>query len=280
MRSSPSTSTNGVIRVPTADPTQYAYLTQSCQSAITLAAQSVIGRLVTVKFNPPPPVPIQEMPLSFESETDNIILNPDYTFDNFVTGPCNRLAHAAASPSPRTRAVYNPLFIHGDVGLGKTHLLQAICHKIREQPPEAKILYLSCDSFINHFINAIEHGAMHQFRYRYRHVEVLVIDDIHFLAATDRTQEEFFHTFNTLYQAKKQIILSADESPQGIPSLEDRLVSRFNWGLVARIDRAVPRNAHGHPLQEGRMRCVDVPEDVVHTSPPGPAPTRASSKAR
>jgi chromosomal replication initiator protein len=255
---------NGVIRIPTRDATQYHYLTQSCQSAITTAAQAATGRLVSVNFNHPPPASVLELPLSFESETENILLNPDYTFENFVTGPTNQLAHAASvavANDPGT--VYNPLFIHGDVGLGKTHLLQAICHQIREQQPEAKILYISCETFTNHFVEAIERGAVHQFRYRYRHVDILVIDDIQFLSAAERTREEFFHTFNTLFQARKQIILSADESPQGIPSLEDRLISRFSWGLVARIDAPCLETRMAIIVKKARMRCIDLPEDVV-----------------
>lgn len=256
---------NGIIRIPTSDPAQYAYLTQSCQAAVTSAAQAVTGRLVAVRFVPPPPSAVFEMPLAFEAETDNIVLNPDYTFENFVTGPSNQLAHAASvAVANEPGAVYNPLFIHGDVGLGKTHLLQAIGHQIRTKTPEARILYISCETFTNHFVEAIERGAVHQFRYRYRHVDVLVIDDIQFLSAAERTREEFFHTFNTLFQSRKQIVLSADESPQGIPSLEDRLVSRFNWGLVARIDPPCLETRMAIIRKKARKRCVEMPEDVIH----------------
>ncbi|MEP0843642.1 MAG: chromosomal replication initiator protein DnaA, partial [Phycisphaerae bacterium] len=199
------------------------------------------------------------------SDGDELRLNDDYRFENFVTGPCNRLAHAAcvaAAESPGR--VYNPLFIHGSVGLGKSHLLQAVCHQIQRDNPSAKVLYLSCETFTNHFIEAIERGALHQFRFRYRHVDALVIDDIQFLAARERTREEFFHTFNTLYQAQKQIILSADEAPNGIPSLEERLVSRFNWGLVARIDPPCLETRMAILLKKAKIRCIDLPEDVTH----------------
>jgi chromosomal replication initiator protein len=256
---------NGIIRIPTADAAQYAYLTQHCHAPISAAAQAVTGRLVTVRFMHPPVLPVMEMPLTFEAETENIVLNPNYTFENFVTGPSNQLANAACvAVGNEPGAVYNPLFIHGDVGLGKTHLLQAICHQIRTTFAELRILYISCETFTNHFVEATERGALHQFRYRYRHVDVLVIDDIQFLSATERTREEFFHTFNTLFQARKQIILSADESPQGIPSLEQRLVSRFNWGLVARIDPPCLETRMAIIRKKARLRCMEIPEDVVH----------------
>jgi chromosomal replication initiator protein len=149
------------------------------------------------------------------------------------------------------------------VGLGKTHLLQAVCQRLLERHDEARILYLSCDSFINQFINAIETGDMNQFRFRYRNVDMLVIDDIHFLAGRDRTQEEFFHTFNTLYQQHKQIILSADCPPSEIPELEERLVSRFNWGLVARIEKPCYETRLAILQKKARMRGLALPEDVI-----------------
>jgi chromosomal replication initiator protein len=205
------------------------------------------------------------VPLTFEAETENIVLNPDSTFENFVTGPCNQLAHAACvAAGEKPGHVYNPLFIHGDVGLGKTHLLQAACHQMRAADPQTRILYISCETFTNHFVEAIERGAIHEFRYRYRHVDALVIDDIQFLAARERSREEFFHTFNTLFQSQKQIILSADESPRDIPSLEDRLVSRFSWGLVARIDSPCLETRMAILRKKAKLRCVDLPEDVTH----------------
>lgn len=256
---------NGVIRVATDSGTHFQYLTQQCQSAFSTAAQAVTGRLITVEFLPPATPQPEDLPLSFESDGDELRLNEDYRFENFVTGPCNRLAHAAcvaAAESPGR--VYNPLFVHGSVGLGKSHLLQAVCHQIKQDNPHAQVLYLSCETFTNHFIEAIERGALHQFRFRYRHVDALVIDDIQFLAARERTREEFFHTFNTLYQAQKQIILSADEAPNGIPSLEDRLVSRFNWGLVARIEQPCLETRMAILHKKAKIRCIDLPEDVAH----------------
>ncbi|MCL2330174.1 MAG: DnaA/Hda family protein, partial [Phycisphaerae bacterium] len=205
---------HGVIQARPSSRAQYDYLTRECLGAFSRAAQQVTGRLVTVSFVLPPEATEPAVPLSFEKETDQIVLNRDYTFENFVAGPCNRLAQAAClAVAENPGRVYNPLFIHGSVGLGKTHLLQATCHGIKARQPDARILFISCETFTNHFVEALERGAVHQFRYHYRHVDTLVIDDIQFLGARERTREEFFHTFNTLYQSQKQIILSADESP-------------------------------------------------------------------
>ncbi len=257
---SPRQLTNGIIQVTVATPAQLNFCQGQCQQPFTAAAQSVTGRLVAVSFH------CNSLPRGgvFNEGDEPLPLNPDYVFENFVTGPCNRLPHAAAlAVAEQPGAAYNPLFIHGGVGLGKTHLLQAVCQKLLDSKPTARILFLSCDSFINQFILAIETGDMHLFRHRYRHVDLLVIDDIHFLAGRDRTQEEFFHTFNTLYQQHKQIILSADCQPSEIPELEERLVSRFNWGLVARIEKPCYETRVAILQKKARMRGLTLPEDVV-----------------
>jgi len=231
-----------------------------CQQPFTAAAQSVTGRLVAVSFH------CNHLTRGgvFNEGEQPLPLNPDYQFENFVTGPCNRLPHAAAvAVAEQPGQAYNPLFIHGGVGLGKTHLLQAVCQKLLARCNDSRILYLSCDSFINQFILAVENGDMHQFRHRYRHVDMLVIDDIHFLAGRDRTQEEFFHTFNTLYQQHKQIILSADCPPSEIPELEERLVSRFNWGLVARIEKPCYETRVAILQKKARLRGLQLPEEVL-----------------
>ena len=157
---------------------------------------------------------------------------------------------------------YNPLFLHGASGLGKTHLQQAICLQVLKDNPAAKIEFLTCEMFVNHFIEAVEEGNLHDFRYRYRHVDVLVIDDIQFLADHEQSQEEFFHTFNTLYQAQKQIILSSDRGPQEI-KLEERLVRRFNWGLVARIDKPCYETRIAIIRKKARQRNIQLDEDVI-----------------
>ncbi|MHC4938201.1 MAG: chromosomal replication initiator protein DnaA [Planctomycetota bacterium] len=194
----------------------------------------------------------------------DIVLNPQYVFENFVPGPSNNFAYAAATAvADSPGKTYNPLFLHGSVGLGKTHLLQGICHRMMERRPDMRILYLSCETFVNHFVNAVANGELDNFRFRYRHVDVLLIDDIHFLANRERTQEEFFHTFNTLYNANKQIILSSDSTPAEIPTLEERLVSRFKWGVVARIDAPHYETRIAIITRKVRMHGMAFPEEVV-----------------
>src|SRR5687767_6046866 len=252
--------TNGVIQVVVTSAAQLHFCQHQCQAPFTAAAQSVTGRLVSVSFH------CDSLPSGgvFNEGDQPLPLNPDYTFENFVTGPCNRLPHAACiAVSEQPGKAYNPLFIHGGVGLGKSHLLQAVCQQVLERQPHARILYLSCDSFINQFMSAVETGEMNQFRFRYRNVDVLVIDDIHFLRGRERTQEEFFHTFNTLYQSHKQIILSADAAPSEIPELEERLVSRFNWGLVARIEKPCYETRVAILQKKARMRGLVLPDDVI-----------------
>jgi len=163
-------------------------------------------------------------------------LNPRNTFENFVVGPNNQLAHAASLAVSQSPAqAYNPLFIHGATGLGKTHLMHAIGHSILQRNPDAKIAYLSTEKFTNEYIHAIQENALTKFRQRYRNVDVLLIDDIQFLSGKERIQEEFFHTFNDLFESQKQIVLSSDRPVTEIATLEARLVSRFQWGLSADI---------------------------------------------
>ncbi|HSF18687.1 MAG TPA: chromosomal replication initiator protein DnaA [Vicinamibacteria bacterium] len=163
-------------------------------------------------------------------------LNPKYRFDTYVVGNSNQFANAAAQAVAETPSrAYNPLFIYGGVGLGKTHLLHAIGHRIIDQNPSLELLYISADKFMNELINAIRYDRILDFRERHRSYDVLLVDDIQFIAGKERTQEEFFHTFNALYDSQKQIVLSSDAPPREIPTLEERLRSRFEWGLAADI---------------------------------------------
>ena len=171
------------------------------------------------------------------SKKSSMDFNPQFTFDNFVVGPSNRFAHGAAiAVSNNPGQVYNPLFIYGPAGVGKTHLLYAIANGIRKQNPNANIVYIKGDQFTNELIDAIKNGKNIEFRNKYREADLFLVDDIQFIAGKESTQEEFFHTFNKLYEEHKQIVLTSDRKPDDMPTLEDRLRSRFQWGLIADIN--------------------------------------------
>ncbi|SFS37443.1 chromosomal replication initiator protein DnaA [Marininema halotolerans] len=177
----------------------------------------------------------QDMPPK-EPEAPKTMLNSRYTFDTFVIGSGNRFAHAASLAVAEAPAkAYNPLFVYGGVGLGKTHLMHAIGNYVQSHPSHTRVVYLSSEKFTNEFINSIRDNRTDDFRNKYRNVDILLIDDIQFLAGKEQTQEEFFHTFNALHEESKQIVISSDRPPKAIPTLEDRLRSRFEWGLITDI---------------------------------------------
>jgi len=236
-------------------------------STVPLPAQEIEARPVEPVRSPESPrvhepqrAPERRDPSRYES----LVVNPDYSFDSFVVGPENRLAHAAAiAVAANPGRAYNPYFVHGGVGLGKTHLLQAICLKIVEANPRAILHYTSCEGFITQFMESVQSGEMADFRHRFRDIDVLVIDDIHFLTKRERSQEEFFHTFNALFQANKQIILSSDAPPEDIPDLEERLVSRFKWGLVCKIEPPIYETRVAILKAKARLRGLLIPENVA-----------------
>src|SRR5947209_3813360 len=190
--------------------------------------------------------------------------NPKYLFANFVKGKSNELAEAAARRVAENPSLsYNPLFLYGGVGLGKTHLLHAIGHEIQRSRPELRVLYLSAEQFTNELINSIRFDRMPAFRERYRTIDVLMIDDVQFLARKERTQEEFFHTFNTLYTSQKQIILTSDSRPKDIPTLEERLRSRFEWGLTADIQPPDLETKMAILKKKAETESVPLPDNVA-----------------
>lgn len=203
-------------------------------------------------------------PTSAVPLASSLAFNPKYLFENFVVGNSNQFAHAAArAVADRPSSSYNPLFLYGGVGLGKTHLLHAVGHQILAQHPHLRVLYLPAEQFVNELINSIRFDRMPAFRERYRTIDALLIDDVQFIANKERTQEEFFHTFNTLYTSQKQIILSSDSSPKDIPTLEERLRSRFQWGLIADIQPPDLETKVAILRKKADFEGTDLPNDVA-----------------
>jgi chromosomal replication initiator protein len=209
---------------------------------------------------PPPPEPVGAAPPTSRA----LVLNPRYTFETFVVGSSNQFAHAAAravgeSPSRS----YNPLFLYGGVGLGKTHLMHAVAHETLRRSPNARVMYLSAERFLNDLINALRFEKMHEFKRRYRELDVLLMDDVQFIAGKDSTQEEFFHTFNALHEAQKQIVVTSDALPKEIPTLEERLRSRFEWGLIADIQPPDLEMKVAIIRKKAEAEKMEIPNDVA-----------------
>lgn len=191
-------------------------------------------------------------------------LNPRYTFDSFIVGSSNELAHAAArSITKNLGSIYNPLFIYGGVGLGKTHLLQSIGNEILKSDPHKKVKYVSCEKFSSELVSAIQSGEMEKFKNKYRQIDLLIIDDVQFLSGKEKTQEELFHTFNALYEKNKQIIISSDRVPKAIQTLEERLRSRFEGGMMADISYPDIETRTAILQSKIKERNINLPEDII-----------------
>jgi chromosomal replication initiator protein len=250
----------GVLEIGCPDDAKANFLEDNCLLNFARAAQTLTGHLVSVKFSQiTPTIAGQQQPAQRTPK-----LHPDYSFENFVVGPCNRLAHAscvAVSHSPGN--TYNPLFLYGNVGLGKTHLLHAVAHEAKNKFPNASVCFHSCEEFVNGFISAIEHGKLPEFQSQFRTTDILIIDDVQFLREREQSQEEFFHTFNALYNNHRQIVLTADSEPAELPSLEERLISRFKWGLVARIDAPSYETRIAIVQKKAHLRGLSISEEIA-----------------
>ncbi len=267
----------GTLRLLVREPVQLRYLQQRCQKEFTDAVQTVLKLLVAVRFvgdrETEPAVTKQSETNGHGGTTrvgdtvrveDDMLLSPDHSFENFVVGPENRLAHAGAvAVATKPAWAYNPFFVHGGVGLGKTHLLQAICQAAVRKNPNIRIYYTSCNGFMTQFHDAVQAGQMNSFRHRFRDVDMLLVDDIHDLLRRDRSQEEFFHTFNTLTQSGRQVVMSSDAAPNEIPDLEERLTSRFNCGLVAEMGKPCFETRVAILKSKAALRNVEMPDDVA-----------------
>lgn len=244
------------------------WLNKNYLDMIQEAIKETIGETLDIKIistedaediELPPPAPTKN-----EVETLPNQLNVDNTFDTFVIGSGNRFSHAASLAVAEAPAkAYNPLFIYGGVGLGKTHLMHAIGHYVMEHKKNAKVVYTSSEKFTNEFINSIKDNKTEEFRTKYRNVDVLLIDDIQFLAGKESTQEEFFHTFNELHQNHKQIVISSDRAPKEIPTLEDRLRSRFEWGLITDVTPPDLETRIAILRKKSEEENLDIPNDAM-----------------
>ena len=254
---------DAVLERPVADrPTSYAPVRPRAISVRPFPPEETSGvrAAVTMQNLSAPPVPTRVFAVPAPIEG----LNAKYTFGNFVIGPSNQLAHAAAMAAAGGGGRrHNPLFFCGGTGLGKTHLVHAIAYRVREERPSSRIVYISAERFVNEFVQALQDQRMHDFRARYREkCDLLLVDDIHFLAGKTQTQEEFFHAFNALHQGSKQIVVTSDKYPQQLDKMEERLVSRFQWGLVADIQAPELETRVAIVRKKAQLEHIELEADV------------------
>ncbi len=233
---------------------------------IQTVARSRFGRDFTIHLDVPETTPAPEPTLQVQTPSTPLpfVMNPAFTFERFVVGPSNQFAAAAAEAvADHPGESYNPLFLYGGSGLGKTHLLHAIAHRVHAKRPDLRVTYLTTEQFVNDLINCIRHKKMDEFRERFRRLDVLLLDDIQFISGKERTQEEFFHTFNTLQSAGRQVVFTSDSRPADLPGLEERLRSRFLQGLLADIQPPDLETRCAILREKARAAGWDLPEEVV-----------------
>jgi chromosomal replication initiator protein len=255
------------VTIPVPNPYYKELLDRDLRAQLEAAFLKIFGRCPRIDFavrgGEAPPVRLT--PPAPRPAPVGARLNPALTFERFVIGPSNRFARAAAEAVAKAPGrLYNPLFIHGSVGLGKTHLLQAVAHEMLHRQPELKIFFLSCEGFVNEYIQAVQKNSLPAFRARYRTADALFLDDIHFLSGKEASQEEVFHTYNALHGSGKQIVLASDAPPHDIRKLQEQLVSRFKSGLVARVDSPDFETRAAVIDARARERGRELPEEVLH----------------
>jgi len=248
------------------------WIEENYPEIITETIGNIMGYPVTVRYRIAEKIDpdVKKMDMRLENRRQKlasrgIYLNPKYTFENFITGPSNEFAHAAAKAVAEAPGrVYNPFFIYGGVGLGKTHLITAIGNAVIDKRPEISIIYVSAEQFTNEVVSAIRHEKMGELKEKYRYIDLLLLDDIQFIANKTQTQEEFFHTFNAIYEKQKQIVISSDRPPKEIGAVTDRLRSRFGMGLIADIQPPELETKIAILQKKAEMEKITIPEDVAY----------------